>query len=181
MVPPTVTGLDAAAATRESHWVTGCTTATDATVGTGRGVGANASLEIHLATGAATETSQVVRWVVNPSEAMAVARSRRWRVRSVWRRRTRSGCATGKRLALSGSSMVRVWVVTRVARSTANPTATSTPRTRLNTPASARPSAPTSTRREMVVSAPSMLTAPKAAGPMPIRSGAVAPFPCALP
>ena len=151
-VPPTVAALVAAAPTSDSQPVIGCTTANEATVGSILGAGVSASLEIQVATGEVTDTSHVVGPVWKPSDAIPVAMSRRCRERVVRLLTSRVNPPTVGIVIASGSSIVRVWVVVRVARSTENPNENSIPDTFVITPASARLMAPTSTRRETVVS-----------------------------
>ena len=152
-MPPTVAVFVAAAPTSDNHAVTGWTTASEATVGSMPGTGVRASCEIQVATGAVTDTSHVVGPVSKPREAIPVAMSRRCSDRVV--RRLVSCASPGidaGRVMASLSSTVSVCVVVRVARSTEKPSDSSIPAMLVTTPASARLIAPTSTRRETVVS-----------------------------
>ena len=160
--------LVAAAPTSESHAVTGCTTARDATVGSRLGVGERASLEIQVATGEVTDTNHVVGPVLKPIDAMPVAISRRCSERVVRLLTSRVDPPTVGIVIASGSSMVSVCVVVRVARSTEKPNENSTPDTLVITPASARLIAPTSTRRDTVVSTARMSRPPADIGGMAV-------------
>ena len=165
-MPPTVAAFVAAAPTSESHAVTGCTTASDATVGRMLGLGESASLEIHVATGEVTDINHVVGPVLKPSDAMPVAISRRCNERVVRLFTSRVDPPTVGIMMASGSSIVIVCVVVRVARSTEKPNENSIPDTFVITPASARLIAPTSTRRETVVSTARMSRPPADIGGM---------------
>ena len=179
-VLPTDAEFVLAAPTTDSHAVTGCTTANDAMVGDVRGLGDSASLVIHVATGAVTETSHVVGPVLKPADATPVAISRRCNARSV--RVVVSLSADGVGRADVASSIRSVCVVTRVARSTEKPNDSSTLRTFRITPPSNRPIVPTSMRRETVVSARIPSKPPTTdVGLPPINRPAALPFTSARP